>query len=165
MKCQILFSALNKKNISICYLLKNLPWVLSIKTVSYCFLGWGRICVFVFCCCFFFVLFCFCFCFCSSFKVGDCQGRNYWISKYLYFKGSISLQNRHFITQEGFNKMIYGINTIIKCGIWQPVKFHLVSRSWNEMIFYRISELMLPALIQRYDKKSFHFWSSSKTRD
>ena len=24
---------------------------------------------------------------------------------------------------------------------------------------------MLPTLIQKYDKKSFHFWSSSKTRD
>ena len=27
----------------------------------------------------------------------------------------------------------------------------------KEMIFYRISELILPTLIQRYDKKSFHF--------
>ena len=27
----------------------------------------------------------------------------------------------------------------------------------NEMIFYRISELMLATLIQRYNKKSFHF--------
>ena len=27
----------------------------------------------------------------------------------------------------------------------------------NEMIFYRISKLMLPTLIERYDKKSFHF--------
>ena len=32
------------------------------------------------------------------------------------------------------NAVIYGINTIIKCGTWQPVKFQLVSRSWNEMI-------------------------------
>ena len=32
------------------------------------------------------------------------------------FKGSIFLKNRHFITQERFNKLIYGINTIIKCG-------------------------------------------------
>ena len=31
--------------------------------------------------------------------------------------------------QERFNKLIYGINTIIKCGISQPVKFQLVSRS------------------------------------
>ena len=28
----------------------------------------------------------------------------------------------------------------------------------NEMIFYRICELMLPKLIQRYDKKLFHFF-------
>ena len=27
----------------------------------------------------------------------------------------------------------------------------------NEMIFYCVSELMLPTLIQRYDEKSFHF--------
>ena len=27
----------------------------------------------------------------------------------------------------------------------------------TEIIFYRISELVLPTLIQRYDKKSFHF--------
>ena len=33
------------------------------------------------------------------------------------------------------------------------------------MIFYRISELILPTLIQRYDKKSFNFLSTSKTRD
>ena len=32
------------------------------------------------------------------------------------FKGSIFLKNRHFIIQGRFNKMIYGINTIIKCG-------------------------------------------------
>ena len=32
----------------------------------------------------------------------------------------------------------------------------------NEIIFYGISELMLAALFQRYDKTSFHFifWSS-----
>ena len=37
--------------------------------------------------------------------------------------------------QEMFNKLTYGINTIIKCGTWQPVKFQLVSLSGNEMIF------------------------------
>ena len=58
-------------------------------------------------------------------------------------KGSIFLKNRPFIIQERFNKFVYGIKTIIKYGTWQPVKFQLVSRSWNEMIFYRISELML----------------------
>ena len=64
------------------------------------------------------------------------------------FKGTISLKNRHFVVQERFIKLIHGINTIIKSGTWQPVKFQLVSHSWNEMIFYRISELMLPTLIQ-----------------
>ena len=48
-------------------------------------------------------------------------------------KISISLKNRRFIIQERFNKLIFGINTIIKCGTWQPVKFQLVS--WKEMIF------------------------------
>ena len=70
----------------------------------------------------------------------------------IIFKGSIFLKNRHFIIQGGFNKLIYGINTIIKCGTWQPVKFRLVSRVRNEIIFYCSSELMLPTLIQKYDK-------------
>ena len=60
---------------------------------------------------------------------------------------------------------MYGINTIIKCGTWQPVKFQLVSRSWNEMIFNRMSELMLPTLIQSYDKNHFMFEPVQKTRD
>ena len=30
-------------------------------------------------------------------------------------KGSIFLKNRHFIIQKRFNKLIYGINAIIKC--------------------------------------------------
>ena len=47
---------------------------------------------------------------------------------------------------------MWHLTTIIKCGTWQPVKFQLVSRSLNEMIFYRTSELMLLKLIQRYDK-------------
>ena len=34
--------------------------------------------------------------------------------------------------QERFNKLIYSINTIIKCSIKQPVKFQLVSRFWTE---------------------------------
>ena len=81
--------------------------------------------------------------------------------KHYILKGSIFLKNRHFIVQERFNKLIYGVNTIIKCGIWQPVKIQLVSCLWSgskmKRIFFRISELMLPTLIQRYDKKSFHF--------
>ena len=31
------------------------------------------------------------------------------------------LKNRHFIIQERYDKLIYGINTIIKCGTWQSV--------------------------------------------
>ena len=31
-------------------------------------------------------------------------------------KGCIFFKNRHFIIKERFNKMIYGINTTIKCG-------------------------------------------------
>ena len=42
-------------------------------------------------------------------------------------KGSIFYKKRHFLLQERFSKLIYGINTIIKCGTWQPVKFLLVS--------------------------------------
>ena len=34
----------------------------------------------------------------------------------------------------------------------------------NEMIFYRISELMSPILIQRYDEKSFYFDPLQKQR-
>ena len=30
---------------------------------------------------------------------------------------SIFFKNRHFIIQERFNKLIYGIDTIIKCGM------------------------------------------------
>ena len=56
-------------------------------------------------------------------------------SPFSWFKGSIFLKNRASIIQERFNELIYGINTIIICGTWQYVKFQLVSRSWNEMIF------------------------------
>ena len=38
-------------------------------------------------------------------------------------------KKRHFIIQDRSNKLINGINKIIKCGILQPVKFQLVSRS------------------------------------
>ena len=48
-------------------------------------------------------------------------------------KGDKFLKNRHFIIQERFNKLIYGINTIIKCGTWKPVKFQLASQSWNKI--------------------------------
>ena len=66
-------------------------------------------------------------------------------------KGSIFLKNRHFFfSQERFNKLIYGIDTIIKCGIWQPVKFQLISHFWSGskmkwflLYFYCISEIIL----------------------
>ena len=38
-------------------------------------------------------------------------------------------------SSERFNKLTYGINKITKCGTWQAVKFQLISRFWNEMIF------------------------------
>ena len=44
-------------------------------------------------------------------------------------------------------------------------KISIVSRSGIEKIFYCISELILPTLIQRYEKKIIHCLSSSKTRD
>ena len=73
-------------------------------------------------------------------------------------KGYIFLKNRHFIILERFNKLIYRIYTIIKCATWDSLKFKFVSRFWNKMIFfYHISELMLPTLIQRYDKNHFIF--------
>ena len=37
------------------------------------------------------------------------------------------------------------------------VSLLFLNRIKNEMIFYRISELMLPTLIQRYDKKIISF--------
>ena len=40
----------------------------------------------------------------------------------------IFLKTEFFFIQERFNKLIYSINTIIKCGIGQPVKFQLASR-------------------------------------
>ena len=39
------------------------------------------------------------------------------------------------------NKLIYGINTIIKCGIWLTVILQLVSRSWNEMIWINVANI------------------------
>ena len=63
------------------------------------------------------------------------------------------------LIQERFNKLIYSINTIIKCGIWQPVKNSVNLYFWNwikmKQIFYHISELMLASLIQSKDKNHF----------
>ena len=88
----------------------------------------------------------------------------FWIAAKLFLKISIFLKNRHFIIQERFiNKLIYSTKTIIKCGTWQPVKFRLMYSSWFEMIlFYRIFELLLPTLIQRYDNKIISILSQFK---
>ena len=66
-------------------------------------------------------------------------------------KGSIFLRNIHFITQERFNILIYGINKVIKSGTFWPVKM------CEMKYFLLIAELMLPTLIQRHYKESFHF--------
>ena len=71
-----------------------------------------------------------------------------WVLKAPYFSKIDIL-----LSKERFNKSIYGINTIIICDTWQPVKFQLVSLSWNEMIFYLISELMLPTLTLKTPRK------------
>ena len=63
-----------------------------------------------------------------------------------------SSKNKHSFIQERFNKLLYSINTIIKCSPCQLVKFQLGPRSWNAMTFFRISELILPTIIQRYLK-------------
>ena len=41
---------------------------------------------------------------------------------WIVLKGSIILKNRHFITQERFDKLIYGINTIMIYGIYTIIK-------------------------------------------
>ena len=59
-------------------------------------------------------------------------------------KGSMFLKNRHFIFQERVNKLLYGINTIIKCGTWQPCwtvnfsfrKFHTHKKNWYQYVTF-----------------------------
>ena len=83
--------------------------------------------------------------------------------------GSIFLKNWHFLLKKDSINWNIVLITIIICGIWQRVKFQLVSHFWTgskmKWFFYHISELMLATLIQRYDKKSLYFWSSSRLRD
>ena len=63
---------------------------------------------------------------------------------YCPFKGSIFLKNRLFIIQEKFYKLIYDIDVIIKCGIRQPVKFHLVSfLNWIKMTSRKHTNIIL----------------------
>ena len=45
------------------------------------------------------------------------KGKNQMSTRFLRLKDSIFLKNRHFLIQEKFNKLIYGINTIINSGI------------------------------------------------
>ena len=71
-----------------------------------------------------------------SFLVSEKKNNNkkniitFWSAEFaqrvVKIKGSIFLINKHFIIQEKFNKLIYGINATLKCGTWQPVKFQLV---------------------------------------
>ena len=50
---------------------------------------------------------------------------------YSHLKAPYSSKIDIFFIQERFNKLIYSINMIIKCGIWQAVKFQLVSHFWT----------------------------------
>ena len=50
--------------------------------------------------------------------------KKWWMINQMYTVSRLHIpQNRHFIIQERFNKLIYGINTIIKSSTRQPVKF------------------------------------------
>ena len=71
----------------------------------------------------------------------SCLVQVYVFSFLSYLKAPYSSKTDIFI-QERFRQLIYSINTIIKCGIWQPV-FEL-DQKWND--FYRISELMFATI-------------------
>ena len=76
-----------------------------------------------------------------------------WLTAYmfLHLKAPYSSKTDIFFIKKRFNKLTYIIKTIIKCGIWQPVKFQLVSCFWTGSKmkwFFIISELMLANLIQ-----------------
>ena len=65
-----------------------------------------------------------------------------------------------FFIQERFNQLIYSINAIIKCGIWLPVKFQLVSfLNWikNEVDFLSYLWINVGNTISEIWQKSFHF--------
>ena len=70
-------------------------------------------------------------------KVGFKGGQNFigmfswWkLNLLLSLKAPYSSKIDIFI-QERLIKIIYGITTIIKCGTWQPLTFHVVSRFWT----------------------------------
>ena len=65
-----------------------------------------------------------------------------------------------------FNNLKHSINMIIKCGIWQPLNFQLVSRfrTGSKMKwFFIVSELMLATIIQGYDKKKIISFQERET--
>ena len=68
--------------------------------------------------------------------------------------------------QQRFDKLIYSINTIIKHLTACKISVGLSFLNWN-VFFYRVPDLMLPPLIQRYDKNHFIFdpLQNPKTRD
>ena len=79
-------------------------------------------------------------------------------------KDSIFLKNSKIdliLSKKGLINWYIRVVLIIKCGIWQPVKFQLISHFLNwiktKMIFSRIFELMLAILILWYDKKIISF--------
>ena len=81
------------------------------------------------------------------------------------FKAPYSSKIDIFFIQERFNELIYGINTIIKYGIWQPVKFKVVSRFWtgSKMKWFLSYLYLLVTLIQRYDKNHFISFQERQT--
>ena len=89
----------------------------------------------------------------------------YSLHLFYYFKGSIFLKNRYFIIQERFNKLIYCISSIIKCGIWQTVKCQLIFPflKWNDFLSYLW--ITVANINSQIRSKIISFRSSSKTRD
>ena len=71
-------------------------------------------------------------------------------------KGSIFLKNRHFIIQERFNKLICGINTIIKFGSFydhiNTIQYiNLLNLSWiKKCLFLRNMEPLNPNTINQF---------------
>ena len=54
-------------------------------------------------------------------------------------KAPYSSKTDILFSKKRFNKLIYDINTIIKYGTWQPVKFQFNSLSflkWNDFLLY-----------------------------
>ena len=67
-------------------------------------------------------------------------------------KGSIFLKNIYCIIQERFKKYSYNHKMWYLAAYKISVSLLFLNWSKNEMMFYRISELMLPTLLQGYKK-------------